>query len=106
LLPAIDGAIVDCLHVVGEPLVIGLAILAARRLGFAKEDEITIVFCSSMKSLVTGVPMANVLFPGAQAGVIVLPVMVFHQIQLLACAVLARRYGRAPENLRSNYPVS
>lgn len=74
-------------------LVVLLAMLAARGLRFSKEDEITIMFCGSMKSLVTGVPMANVLFPGAQAGVIVLPLMIFHQLQLLACAVLARRYG-------------
>ena len=78
-------------------LVIGLATLAARRLGFSTEDEITIVFCGSKKSLVTGVPMANVLFGGADAGVIVLPLMIFHQIQLLVCAVLARRYARRPE---------
>jgi sodium/bile acid cotransporter 7 len=42
---------------------------------------------------VTGMPMANVLFPGAQAGILVIPLIVFHQVQLLACAVLARRYG-------------
>jgi sodium/bile acid cotransporter 7 len=75
-------------------VVVMLTVFAARRLRFSKEDEITIVFCGSMKSLVTGVPMANVLFPGAQAGVIVLPLMIFHQIQLLLCAVLARRYRR------------
>jgi sodium/bile acid cotransporter 7 len=75
-------------------VVVMLAVFVARRLRFSKEDEITIVFCGSMKSLVTGVPIANVLFPGAQAGVIVLPLMIFHQIQLLFCAVLARRYGR------------
>ena len=52
-----------------------------------------IVFCGSKKSLVTGVPMANVLFPGAEAGLIVLPLMIFHQIQLLVCAWLAQRYA-------------
>jgi solute carrier family 10 (sodium/bile acid cotransporter), member 7 len=70
-----------------------LAVFAARRLGFSREDEVAIVFCGSMKSLVTGMPMANVLFPGAQAGILVIPMIVFHQVQLLACAVLARRYG-------------
>ncbi|HET9695068.1 MAG TPA: bile acid:sodium symporter family protein [Steroidobacteraceae bacterium] len=70
------------------------ATLAARRLGFARGDEVAIVFCGSMKSLVTGLPMANVLFPGAQAGILVIPLIVFHQVQLLACAVLARRYGQ------------
>jgi sodium/bile acid cotransporter 7 len=74
-------------------LVVSLAVFASRRLRFSREDEAAIVFCGSMKSLVTGMPMANVLFPGAVVGVLVLPVIVFHQVQLLACALLARRYA-------------
>ncbi|MPN52743.1 hypothetical protein SDC9_200405 [bioreactor metagenome] len=66
----------------------------ARRLGFSKEDEITLVFCGSKKSMVSGIPMANVLFPAASVGAIVLPLMLFHQIQLMVCAVLAQRYAR------------
>ncbi|MFC0282741.1 bile acid:sodium symporter family protein [Camelimonas abortus] len=65
----------------------------ARRLGFSREDEIAIVFCGSKKTLASGLPMASVLFPAASVGVIVLPLMLFHQIQLMACAVLARRYA-------------
>ena len=65
----------------------------ARALGFAREDEITIVFCGSKKSLASGVPMAKVLFAGHPLGLIVLPIMLFHQIQLMTCAVLARRYA-------------
>ena len=68
--------------------------LGARALGFAPEDEKAIVFCGSKKSLATGVPMANILFPGPTAGVLVLPLMVFHQIQLMACSVIAQRYAR------------
>ncbi len=67
---------------------------AARLLGFNKEDEITIVFCGSKKSLASGVPMAGVLFPGAALGPILLPIMLFHQIQLMACAVIAQNYAR------------
>lgn len=67
---------------------------AARRLGFSREDEIAIVFCGSKKSLATGVPMAKILFASSALGAIVLPVMVFHQIQLIVCAQLARRYAR------------
>ena len=67
--------------------------LAARTLGFAKEDEIAIVFCGSKKSLASGVPMAGVLFPAATAGLALLPLMLFHQIQLMACAVIAQRYA-------------
>ncbi len=68
--------------------------LVARLLGFSKEDEITIVFCGSKKSLANGVPMANVLFPAATVGVILLPLMIFHQIQLMVSAVLAQRYAK------------
>lgn len=69
----------------------------SRRLGFNREDEITIVFCGSKKSLVAGVPMANILFAGHSVGMIVLPLMLFHQIQLMTCAVLARRYAKRAE---------
>ena len=66
----------------------------ARRLGFNRADQITIVFCGSKKSLASGVPMANVLFPAAMVGPVLLPVMIFHQIQLMVCAHLAQRYNR------------
>ena len=36
--------------------------------------------------------LAQVLFAGAAVGPALLPLMVFHQIQLMVCAVLARRY--------------
>ncbi len=64
---------------------------AARALGFSREDEISIVFCGSKKSLVAGVPMARVLFAGPAVGAAVLPVMIYHQIQLMVCAWIARR---------------
>jgi sodium/bile acid cotransporter 7 len=67
---------------------------AARRFGLSREDEVAIVFCGSKKSLVTGIPMANALFAGASLGLVVLPLMIFHQLQLMACATLARRYAR------------
>jgi sodium/bile acid cotransporter 7 len=61
--------------------------------GFTKADQITLIFCGSKKSLMSGVPIANILFPAAMVGPVVLPVMLFHQIQLMACAVLARRFA-------------
>jgi sodium/bile acid cotransporter 7 len=67
---------------------------AARRLGMAREDEIAIVFCGTQKSLVTGIPMANALFAASTLGFVVLPLMIFHQMQFMACAALARRYAR------------
>ncbi len=69
--------------------------LVSRLLGFARADEITIVFCGSKKSLASGLPMATVLFAGQSVGLIVLPLMLFHQIQLMVCAALARRYAAA-----------
>jgi sodium/bile acid cotransporter 7 len=68
----------------------------ARRLGFNREDEITILFCGSKKSLATGVPIAKVLFAGGSLGAIVLPIMIYHQIQLIVCAMIAQRYARDP----------
>ncbi|HTH17232.1 MAG TPA: bile acid:sodium symporter family protein [Magnetospirillum sp.] len=65
----------------------------SRRLGFSRPDQIAIVFCGSKKSLATGAPMASVLFPAATAGMVVLPLMLFHQIQLMVCAVLARKWA-------------
>ncbi|MBE9607273.1 bile acid:sodium symporter [Acetobacteraceae bacterium H6797] len=70
-----------------------LAMLGASRLlRLPREDEIAVLFCGSKKSLASGVPMAGILF-GAQAGMVVVPVMLFHQLQLMVCAVLARRYA-------------
>jgi sodium/bile acid cotransporter 7 len=74
-------------------IVLATTTVVARQLGFERADEIAIVFCGSKKSLASGVPMAGVLFPLAQVGMAVLPLMLFHQIQLLACAALARRYA-------------
>ncbi len=71
--------------------------LAARALRFSREDEITIVFCGSKKSLASGAPMAAALFPAAQVGGLIVPLMLYHQIQLMVCAVLARRYAAAGE---------
>jgi sodium/bile acid cotransporter 7 len=82
-----------------DALVLFFALFAtsfgARRLGFSRQDEIAIVFCGSKKSLASGVPMAGVLFPAAAVGFMIVPLMLFHQMQLMVCAVLARRYAAA-----------
>jgi sodium/bile acid cotransporter 7 len=70
--------------------------VGSRLLGFDRADRITIVFCGSKKSLASGLPMASVLFAGQSVGLIVLPLMLFHQIQLMVCAALARRYAAEP----------
>lgn len=78
--------------------ILGLAMLAifvlGRLVGMAREDFIVLVFCGSQKSLVTGVPMAGALFAPAQVGMVVLPLMIFHQLQLFVHAWLAARMAR------------
>jgi len=72
----------------------------ARRLHFSVEDEIVAVFCGSKKTLASGMPMAKLLFGGSAAmGVLVLPIMLYHQLQLFVCAVMARRYAARPGQL-------
>ncbi|OWY39542.1 bile acid:sodium symporter [Xenophilus sp. AP218F] len=83
---AVNGALLG--------LLLALTTLLGRRLGFNREDRITILFCGSKKSLASGVPMAKVIFAGHPVGAIVLPLMLFHQIQLMACALLAQRFRR------------
>ena len=93
-LSALAGLVVVCAVL----LALGLTLTtwSARKLGFDKADEITIVFCGSKKSLASGIPMAHVLFAAPAVGAIVLPLMLFHQMQLMVCAVLAQRYARRP----------
>lgn len=62
-----------------------------------REDAIVLLFCGSKKSLVSGVPMAGALFPAAQVGPLILPLMIFHQLQLFVCAALAMRFRRRQE---------
>lgn len=67
---------------------------AARASGLSVEDEITAVFCGSKKSLASGMPMAKVLFAGSpQLGLFVLPLIMFHELQLVVCAVIAKKYA-------------
>ena len=80
-------------------VVLVVTTFAARRLRFSTEDEIAIVFCGSKKSLASGLPMATVLFPAATVGLTVLPLMMFHLMQLMVCAWLARRYGARKDAL-------
>ncbi len=75
--------------------VLGLTFAVARLMKLPREDAIVLQFCGSKKSLASGVPMAGVLFPPGQVGVILLPLMLFHQLQLIACAVIARRYAES-----------
>ncbi|MCA1326632.1 bile acid:sodium symporter family protein [Herbaspirillum sp. alder98] len=97
--PASMLATVLVINAVLLALIMLLTTFGSRRLGFNKEDEITIVFCGSKKSLASGVPMAKVLFASGSIGMVLLPVMLFHQLQLMVCAVLAARYGARPDQV-------
>jgi sodium/bile acid cotransporter 7 len=77
----------------------------AKGLGFGREDRIAIQFAGSKKSLAAGLPMASVLF-GAHASLAVLPLMLFHQMQLMVCAVIAKRRSRDPEAAASEEPAA
>ncbi len=84
-------------------ILLGLAMALAwnlgRVLGFSHADRATLLFSGAHKSLATGAPMARILFPAAQAGMIVIPLMLYHQLQLMISAVIAARLGAAnPED--------
>ncbi len=86
--------LVGLFSVVLLALVMVITLFLAARLGFDRADRIAILFCGSKKSLASGVPIAGVLFPAAQVGPIILPLMIFHQLQLLVCASIAQHYAR------------
>lgn len=94
MVDAADIAVLVVVCLVVLAVMLGLTWFAARRLGFNREDAIAIQFCGTKKSLATGLPMATVLFAGHPIGLIMLPLMIFHQAQLMACSALASRYAR------------
>ena len=98
-IPLLDllGLVLVCCIVLA--LVLVASTVLGKAFGFNREDRITILFCGSKKSLATGVPMAQVLFAGSTIGLLILPLMLFHQIQLMVCAVLAQRYAKRPESI-------
>ncbi|MCD8283332.1 MAG: bile acid:sodium symporter [Opitutae bacterium] len=89
---------------VGAAVVLFLALTisrtAARALKFGTEDEIAAVFCGSKKTLASGIPMARVIFGAAaisgeiDIGLLVLPIMFYHQLQLFVCSIIASRYAK------------
>lgn len=83
--------------VVANAVILTLVLWSTRRcsraLRFDVEDEIAVVFCGSKKSMATGIPMANVLLPATSVALAIVPLLIFHQMQLFVCAVLAKRYA-------------
>jgi sodium/bile acid cotransporter 7 len=82
--------------------VMGATVLVARQARLPRADGVVLLFCGSKKSLVSGVPMAGALFAPAQVGMIVLPLMIFHQLQLFVCAVLAAKLRREDDARTAN----
>ncbi len=78
-------------------LAVALAVTTAagRVLRFDRGDRLALLFCGSHKSLATGLPMASVLFTSERLALVVVPLMLFHQLQLIVCAVIAGRAARA-----------
>ena len=97
-LGAVDLLVVSALDLAILAAALVLTRRAALALGLPKPDEIALVFCGSKKSLASGAPMAAALFPAASAGVLITPIMLFHQFQLLACAAVAKRYAQRREH--------
>lgn len=87
---AIVGAIVLALLLLAFAASWGLGAL----LGLSREDRVTLLFSASHKSLATGAPMARILLPPAIAGAAILPLMLYHQLQLMLSAVIADRIAR------------
>ncbi|MBK4215031.1 bile acid:sodium symporter [Paracoccus caeni] len=85
-------------------IVMGLMRLAWKQFRLPRPDGITLLFCGSTKSLATGLPIATALFPPSQVGAIVLPIMLFHLLQLLVCAVLAQRFAEEINPASSSNP--
>ncbi|WP_018118128.1 bile acid:sodium symporter family protein [Corynebacterium mastitidis] len=75
-------------------LMLWLTKAGARRLGFGRGDALAAQFCGTKKSLASGLPMASVMFGGGGLGLLILPLMIFHQVQLMMCSWLAARYAR------------
>ncbi|PMO59610.1 bile acid:sodium symporter [Vibrio breoganii] len=70
----------------------------ARKSAFSHEDEVAAVFCGTKKTLAAGVPMAAVIFGSDPSlGMILLPIMLYHPIQIFYCAVMANRYAKSAE---------
>ncbi|MCO4316232.1 bile acid:sodium symporter [Phyllobacterium sp. 21LDTY02-6] len=88
-----DLAAVIIIDIVLLAIVLAITMYGSRLAGFSKADEIAITFCGSKKSLATGIPIATVIFADQSIGTIVLPLMLFHQIQLMVCAVIAKHYA-------------
>ena len=64
-------------------------------IGLPRADRISLLFAGSHKSIATGAPLAAILFAGPQAGIVILPALIYHQLQLIVSAPLAARLAKS-----------
>ncbi len=101
-----DLAVVIVVDMLILAIVLAVTMFGSRWAGFSKQDEIAITFCGSKKSLASGIPIATVIFADQSIGSIVLPLMLFHQIQLMVCAVIAQKYADAAKKAQRAQPAT
>ncbi len=88
-------------------IVLVLTTWISRRLNFNTEDEIAAVFCGSKKTLASGIPMAKLIFGNHPAlGLIMLPIILYHQVQLIICSILANKYAKRLTLPLKNLPLN
>jgi sodium/bile acid cotransporter 7 len=89
-----DLVLLGALFLVLLGLALGGSWLLGDLLGMSREDKVALLFCGSQKSLASGVPLAAALFPASVAGVVIVPVILYHQMQLVIGTLLCGRMGR------------
>lgn len=80
-------------------ILLGLTLQTARWMALPREDRIAAAFCAPQKTIAAGIPLAKALFgshPGL--GLILLPALIYHPIQLVFSGLLAHRWGAVPRN--------
>ncbi|MDQ1901503.1 bile acid:sodium symporter family protein [Paracoccus sp. WLY502] len=87
--PSLAVLVALCLALLAA--VMGAAVMIARMAGMGHADLMAVLYCGSTKSLATGLPMAGILFAGQDISLVILPLMVFHLLQLAVCAVISQR---------------
>ncbi|WP_033923057.1 bile acid:sodium symporter family protein [Sphingomonas sp. 37zxx] len=101
----VDAAVIGAICSLLLAAILGFTRLLAVLTRQPRPDEIVLMFCGSKKSLASGVPMAGALFPAAEVGLIILPLMLFHQLQLIVCTAIAGRYARIDEQSKGSSHV-
>ena len=93
-----QGSAVLVTAFVGTAVLLAVILLmttsTARLLKFDHGDKVAAVFCATKKSLAAGAPMAALIFGNNPAmGLILLPIMIYHPMQLIVCSVIAENYA-------------